>query len=112
MRERSPFALHLRHMLLMTKDLPLNDTPVEGYYRLKLVRGGPPLGVKIWWAPKAGAEDRTPQWQCLVNGTEADVWEIWPWVGGREITEADYQKLLPQKYPRRPIDKMKTKIVF
>ena len=95
----------------MTKDLPLNDTPIEGFYRLKLVRGGPWVSVRIWYGT-IGEEDRTPQWQCLVNGTEADIWEIWPWVGGREITEAEYAKLLPQKYPHRPIDKMKTKVVF
>jgi hypothetical protein len=94
------------------KDLPRMDTPIEGYYRTRLVRGGPWVGVKIWFAPAADAEDRTPQWQCSVNGFQADVWEMWPLVGGREIDEAAYRKISPQAEAGKPVDKMKTKPIF
>lgn len=77
---------------------------------MRLVRGGPWLGVKIWFAAKG--EDQTPQWQCIVNGHEADVWEIWPWVGGRGISEEEYKRLEPQRSPNKPIDRLRTKLKF
>ena len=96
----------------MTPQRPSIDCPEEGWYRLKMVRGGPWIPVKIWFAAKMGAEDQTPQWQCLVNGLEASVWDTWPRVGGRGITEEEYGRLLPSPSPDRPVDKMRTKPVF
>jgi hypothetical protein len=94
----------------MTLQRPSIDQPEEGWYRLKMVRGGPWIGAKIWFAAKG--EDQTPQWQCLVNGLAADVWEVWPRVGGRGISEEEYRKLLPHPSPGRPLDKLKTPPVF
>ena len=96
----------------MTPQRPSIDQPEEGYYRTRMVRGGPWCGVKIWYAPKARGENQTPEWHCLVNGMQADVWETWPKVAGRQITEEEYQKILLQSQPNKPIDKMRTPPVF
>jgi hypothetical protein len=94
----------------MTPQRPSIDQPEEGFFRLKMVRGGPWLPVKIWFAAKG--ENQTPEWRCLVNGLVADVWEVWPRVGGRGISEEEYKKLLPHPLPDRPLNKLRTKPIF
>jgi hypothetical protein len=96
----------------MTPPRPSIDQPEEGHYKMRLVRGGPWVPVKIWYAAETRSENQTPSWRCTVNHLTADVWEVWPRVGGRGITEAEYRKLLPHPSPTRPIDKMRTKPVF
>jgi hypothetical protein len=96
----------------MTPQRPSIDQPEEGLYKLRMVRGGPWLPCKIWFAAKARSEDQTPCWQCLVNGLEADVWETWPRVGGRGITAEEYGRLLPSSSPDRPLNKLKTRPIF
>lgn len=92
--------------------LPSMDTPEEGFYKMRLVRNGPWVPVKIWFSAVPGSEDQTPIWHCLVNNQPADVWGIWPWVGGRGISEEEYKRLEPQRSPDKPIDKLKTPLKF
>ena len=86
------------------------DKPVAGYYRMKTYRGGPWLPVVIWFGTPADPEtgetlDRSLRWQARLAGREADVWEIWPSVAGREIDAAEYERLLgaPETEPNTPI---------
>lgn len=82
---------------------PQIDKPQEGYYQTKLVKGGPFVAVKIWHGPPPDPEDpehlldRSPRWQCLVDGKEADPFEVWPRVLGRQIPESEYRFLLARR---------------
>lgn len=78
------------------------DQPQEGYYRTRLVRGGPFVPVKIWHGPphdpETGEElDRSPRWQALVNGEERDAREIWNWCADKPISESEYRYMLAVK---------------
>lgn len=104
--------------------------PVAGFYRTKLVRGGPWVPVRIWYGPSRDPEtgeelDRSPYWQAECNGKEADALELWTWVAGREIPEAEYLFMmakkdyaekfapeLPEASPREKIDLNKLPPIF
>jgi hypothetical protein len=111
--------------------MPEIGKPEAGFYRLKLVRNGPWCPVKIWYGPPADPEDpthlldRSWRWQATVDGAEADVWDVWPAVGGRAIDEAEYRYLVnvsrhaklhdpayPEATPDKPINLLTVKIPF
>jgi hypothetical protein len=78
------------------------DQPQEGYYRTRLVRGGPLVPVRIWFGPPNDPVtgeplDRSPRWQALVNGREHDAAAIWNWCAGNPITGAEYDYMLRVK---------------
>lgn len=78
------------------------DQPQEGFFRTRLVRGGPFVPVMIWFGPSHDPEtgepcDRSPRWQALRNGDECDASEVWNWCAGNPITEAEYRHLLAVK---------------
>lgn len=78
------------------------DQPQEGFYRTRLVRGGPYVPVHIWYGPPHDPEtgevlDRSHRWQALRNGQECDAAEVWNWCAGNPITEAEYRHMLAVK---------------
>lgn len=77
------------------------DRPVPGWYRRRLVKGGPWVPVLIWQRcpldPETGEPlDRPPVLLCLVDGEEADALDQWTWVAGNRITRADYDLMTRQ----------------
>ncbi|MGH7746567.1 MAG: hypothetical protein ACREQ5_17675 [Candidatus Dormibacteria bacterium] len=115
----------------MTALLP--DTPVTGYYRTKLVRGGVFVPVKLWWGAPIDPEDysqtldRSPRWQALVDGElfMGNVLDVWAFCAGRQISEAEYRFMVarashartydtghPSAEPRRPVDFNRIPLVF
>lgn len=75
------------------------DTPKAGYYKMRLVKGGTWVGVKLWHGPPhdpwSGAIlDRSWRWQALVDGKEGDPFETWIRAAGHPIDEAEYRYLL------------------
>jgi hypothetical protein len=106
------------------------DTPVAGFYKSRMVRGGPWVPIRIWLAPSTdpvtGEElDRSPTWHAERLGREIDVDLVWPYCAAHPIEESEYRFLLadhkwavehdpdaPQASPRSPIDHMKTKPIF
>lgn len=112
----------------MTRQSHRVDRPVAGYYRMKRIRGGPWIGVRIWrcchctpvgpaphaWRPEC---DRYPPLIATVEGKDQPPLPLWSWVAGREISEADYRYLTegsawdrlydpqaPSANPDKPID--------
>lgn len=89
------------------------DEPRAGYYRARLTKGGPWVGVQVYWGvPEINGEpqDRAPRWCIRVDGAtdeiEIDrstgyrcrvalnVYRYWPWIGREEITEAEYRYMV------------------
>ena len=109
---------------------PRVDQPIPGFYRRKLVKGGPFVGVLIFWGcpldPYSGEPmQRSPMLRCWVNGEEADPIDQWTWVAGGKITQAEYEFLLadaahamefrpaaPRANPRKTIDLMESELPF
>ncbi len=106
------------------------DVPEAGYYRTKLVRGGPWCAIRIWHGPPADPEtgellDRSPRWQATLNEQECDIDAVWPFVIDRQISKPEYDYLIalsrhaktwapemPEATPTKPIDFNKTRPVF
>lgn len=78
---------------------PVTDEPIAGFYRAKLVRGGPWVAVRIWHGPPldpdTGEElDRSWRWQAERNGEPCEVWRVWPYCAGEPIDKAEHDYLL------------------
>lgn len=96
--------------------------PTAGYYRMRLVRGGIFVAVRIWHGPPhdpvTGDEmDRGWRWQATCNGKYIDLDRVWPKCGWEPIDEAEHDYLSrlqswatkhapssPQADPTRRID--------
>lgn len=106
------------------------DQPVPGFYRRKLVKNGPYVGVVIFYAcpmdPESGEPmQRSRHLLCQVNGDWADPIDQWSWVAGNRVTQAEYNFLLadaahamefrptaPRANPRQAIDLLESELPF
>jgi hypothetical protein len=72
------------------------DQPRPGWFRLKLARGAPPVGARLY--------QRLGVLAAEINGQEADVEAVW--TSGELIDEAEYRRLLEAAPadPTRPVD--------
>lgn len=105
--------------------------PEEGYYRRRLVKGGPWVAVKIWNGPPRDPDtgevlfERPYLWRALLNGDDVDIWDVWPECSGEPIGYVEYEFILkahlwakvhapndPEANPRKPIDLHKQKPIF
>lgn len=91
---------------------PVGDEPVAGYYKVRLVKGGPFVGVRLYYGqPEIDGEpqDRAPRWCAVVDGRTTyvekghdgyrctiplDPFSVWPWCGRWPISEADYRYMV------------------
>ncbi len=91
------------------------DRPQPGFYRTRLVKGGPWVAARIWWDDSI--QDRPAMLLGEVAGEEADAWSLWPRVVGQQIAENEYRFMTadadwcrqnapdePQANPRRAVD--------
>jgi hypothetical protein len=106
------------------------ETPTAGYYRMKLVSGGHPVGVWIFYGPPrdpvTGQDlDRSWRWQARVNGEDVDLSRVWPQCGREPITQVEHDYLAslqawaaehapssPAADPRRKIDLLSSPMPF
>lgn len=76
----------------------LVGTPRPGFYRRKLVKGGPYVGVVIFyacpWNDECQPTERSRPLLCMVNGEHADPVQTWEWVAGQKISEDEYNYLM------------------
>lgn len=72
--------------------------PVAGFYRFRLRADGIRCGIHIFFGPPGDPVtgeilDRSPRWQCFVNGRYFDDFSrVWPACTKEPITEADYRR--------------------
>jgi hypothetical protein len=105
------------------------ETPTAGCYRIRLAKGGPFVGLRIWLGhaldPVTGEEmsERPMLWQCRLNGTQlVPVADYWPGCAKHRISEAEYARICrlsrtmnpkhPFYDPRRPINPMVAPVPF
>jgi hypothetical protein len=100
---------------------PTSDVPRAGFYKLRLVRGGVHVGVRLWEGPPLDPVTRRPldrswRWQACCDGRLCPVDRVWPWCVGEPIGEDEYRWLLadrrwarswapglPEANPREPV---------
>lgn len=75
------------------------DTPVMGFYKMRLRSGARFVGVRIWFGapldPVTGEEmDRSHRWQAQAEGAYIDLEQVWPKCAADRITEQEYAYLL------------------
>lgn len=79
---------------------PTGDEPRAGFYRLRQVKGGPWVGVRIWHGPPVDPErplrllDRSWRWQACLDGRRCPVDRVWPWCVAEPIDRPTYRYLL------------------
>lgn len=85
--------------------------PEAGYYKQRMVRGGPWVAIKIWpgISLDEGAEE---QWFAMRNGEEVGIWDVWPGCSGRPISRDEYETMLPHPEPGRRVEISKSKPIF
>jgi hypothetical protein len=101
---------------------PCISQPVAGFYSLRVCKNGPNVPVRFW-------RDGAGEWSVEVDGmrqhtdgTPLDPYEIWPFAGGREITQSEFEFLIrrrlwalahdpnhPAANPFQPVDLRKMK---
>jgi hypothetical protein len=109
---------------------PVNDsTPMCGWYKRKLVKGGVMVPARIWMhqdiCPETGELLSDESLQCEVNGGYADPEEAWSWICSSPITEQEFRYLTariefaarhepedPFAAPNRPINMLETPVLF
>lgn len=79
-------------------DDALTDSPVAGYYRMRLVCGGCLVGIRIWFGPPRDPEtgellDRGWRWQATANGREIGLDRVWPVCAKDPISYAEHAYL-------------------
>lgn len=77
--------------------LPIStDWPECGYYRTRLVRGGPWRPVRIWREEERGDDGELlhePATLCLRDGEAVAASACWPWAAMHPITTDEYLRL-------------------
>lgn len=101
---------------------PITAEPQCGFYRRRLVRGGPWVPVRIWidrMVDEAGDLMGDEIMLCSVAGRLADPEAAWLYVAGSPIQREEYDYLCrlmdhaatdpaePLASPRRPVDPLK-----
>lgn len=73
----------------------IEDEPQPGYYKRRMVKGGPWVPVAIWLEqdidPETGELTAPEEMRCIVNGLPADPVRTWPFC--RPITAETYDAL-------------------
>lgn len=104
------------------------DHPECGWFKRKLVKGGPFVAARIWLrqdVDEAGELLDDEVMLCEVNGENADPHDQWNWLAGNPIPESEFQYLMglrdwaawhapedPAANPTKPLDHLSTPIRF
>lgn len=85
------------------------NKPIPGYYKRRMVRGGPwvPVLIENPKDPLTGEEmDRghTERLVAYVNGLPAELYETWTSCCGNPISKDEYDRLKPSADPLKPLE--------
>lgn len=71
--------------------------PEPGFYRTRLVQGGPFVPARIWIVRTMCPATREPMaddvYHAIAAGRPVSVWNVWPWWGKSPISRADYDHM-------------------
>jgi hypothetical protein len=95
--------------------------PLPGHYRMRLVKSGPWVPVRVFQGFGADPDGGEPRgmwtWRAERRGVEVHIDQVWPSCAGEPISESEYQFLLaradyamkhdnslPDATPRQAVD--------
>lgn len=97
----------------------ITSTPEAGYFKRKLVRGGPWVAALIWIESDVddnGELTGDERFRCQVGGQERDPHEEWTWLCANPVTKEEFdfivadaawcrihQPLAPEAQPKRSV---------
>lgn len=103
------------------------NAPECGYYKRRMIRGGPHMPAEIWMEqPTEGGElIGDERLRCEIDGRPADPIDQWTFLAGRPISEKEFRHLRraanwtrinapeePLANPHQAVDRLKTPIPF
>jgi hypothetical protein len=105
------------------------DVPEAGFYKMRLRRGGVPVGVRIFYGqtkdPATGEPIERWAWQAEINGEPVEVARVWPTCAPQPVAKAEYHYLTglqdwgrrhdpdgPQANPMRRVDLLRAPLPF
>lgn len=111
---------------LLTAGQPVNSFPHCGFYRRRLVQGGPFVAARIWREPEIDFITQRPTGNelllCEVDGKRRDPFDQWGYLCMAPIGEREYRHMCgvtkwarehaptePEANPNRPVDFMTVK---
>ena len=78
-------------------EVDVTSEPACGWFRTRLVKGGPFVGARIWLqqfvCPDTGDLVADEYYCCEIDGRPCDAHEQWPWLCTRPITEQEFDYL-------------------
>lgn len=123
-----PYAWHRQALETRHWRVPIADEPRSGWFKRKLVKGGPFVPARIWLVQDVGEDGELLDdeiLQCEVNGQYANPVDQWSYLCGQPITEAEFNYMEatrlwaeqhapehPQAKPRERINLLTTPIRF
>lgn len=85
------------------------DVPTPGFYRIRLVKGGPWVALHIWLGPSidpaTGEEvtERGFRWQCAINGGERVPFDnYWPGCACDPIDREEHDRIAAESRTMDP----------
>lgn len=80
------------------KQPTINEFPAAGYFKRRLVKGGPFVPARIWLVehicPHTGDYMADTDYRCEVNGQPRDAFDQWAWLCSHPISRADYRYMV------------------
>lgn len=77
------------------------EEPQCGWYRTRMVRGGPWIPARIFLErtidPETGELADDERLVCEVGGARRDPWHAWPSLANRPITRAEHDRLVAER---------------
>lgn len=77
------------------------DTPNAGLYKIRRVRHGPWVGVRLWFdtdrtepGNPENKLDRSAIWRCEIDGQEVELLRAWPQCERNPVDRKEYRWLL------------------
>ena len=107
----------------------MNDEIRCGFFKRRLVKGGPWVPARIWLDQVVDSETGElcddERFQCEINGEYADPEDAWGWLCANPISEEEFRYMEalreharhrepdhPAADPRKPLDHLKTPLHF
>jgi hypothetical protein len=107
MRQPTPISALLRwHREALAGRRPAihENDPHVGWFKVRMVRGGPFVPARIWIereiCPETGELASDEQMICEVDGFRRDLQREWVWLAKTPISKAEYDSLLAMRAQR------------
>lgn len=102
-RPTSPDEAYAWHRAAVAGENPVivGSEPQPGWYRRRLITGGPWVAARIWWHqvvdPATGELTEPEELQCEVDEKDRDPFDQWGWLADNPISAVRYCEMIAKK---------------